>query len=113
MRCTDFYTLGCLTSADLVFMVDSSSSVGSTNFQKLEHFLKDVVSKIDVAPNKVQVGMVKYGSYPSVEFPLGAYKTRAEVNINNYSLDMCFIKYIFFFINDSHKHNEYLLTLLT
>ena len=87
MRCNDFfYTLGCLTSADLVFMVDSSSSVGSTNFQKLEHFLKDVVSKIDVAPNKVQVGMVKYGSYPSVEFPLGAYKTRAEVNINNCSL---------------------------
>lgn len=60
-------------------MVDSSSSVGSTNFQKLEHFLKDVVAKIDVAPNKVQVGIVKYGSYPSIEFPLGAYKTRPEV----------------------------------
>ena len=60
-------------------MVDSSSSVGSTNFQKLEHFLKDVVAKVDVAPNKVQVGIVKYGSYPSIEFPLGAYKTRPEV----------------------------------
>jgi len=31
---------GCLTKADVVFMVDSSTSVGSTNFQKLEHFLK-------------------------------------------------------------------------
>ena len=60
-------------------MIDSSSSVGSTNFQKLEHFLKSVVSKLDVAPGKVQVGMVKYGSYPSVEFSLGAYKTRPEV----------------------------------
>jgi len=31
---------GCLTKADVVLMVDSSTSVGSTNFQKLEHFLK-------------------------------------------------------------------------
>ncbi|XP_053376973.1 uncharacterized protein LOC123528762 [Mercenaria mercenaria] len=70
---------GCLQRADLVFMVDSSSSVGNANFQKLEHFLKDVVSKIDVAPNKVQVGVVKYGSYPSVEFSLGQHVTRPTV----------------------------------
>jgi hypothetical protein len=41
-----YHNSGCLKKADLVFMVDSSSSVGNTNFQKLEHFLK-VIIKIE------------------------------------------------------------------
>jgi len=43
-----FVIVGCLQNADVVFMVDSSTSVGNTNFQKLEHFLKvskDIFSK--------------------------------------------------------------------
>ncbi|WAR11991.1 CO6A5-like protein, partial [Mya arenaria] len=69
---------GCLTKADVVFMVDSSTSVGAANFQKLEHFLKDVMTKVDIGANKVQMGVVKYGNYPSLEFSLNAHQTRPD-----------------------------------
>ncbi|KAK3581063.1 hypothetical protein CHS0354_033849 [Potamilus streckersoni] len=69
---------GCLHKADLVFLVDSSSSVGNTNFQKVEHFLKDVVTKLDVGPDRVHVGLMTYSSYPSLDFPLDMYQSRAE-----------------------------------
>ena len=54
--------------------------------------LQDVVSKVDVAQDKVHVGIVKYGDYPSVEFPLDKYTTRAEVdtyNIRYINLNKC------------------------
>ncbi|XP_052816208.1 uncharacterized protein LOC128242861 isoform X2 [Mya arenaria] len=59
-------------------MVDSSTSVGAANFQKLEHFLKDVMTKVDIGANKVQMGVVKYGNYPSLEFSLNAHQTRPD-----------------------------------
>ncbi|XP_052233684.1 uncharacterized protein LOC127846468 isoform X4 [Dreissena polymorpha] len=68
----------CLQKADVVFMVDSSTSVGQTNFAKLEHFLKDVMTKLNVGPNNVQVSVVKYGSYPSLEFSLTQHPSRPE-----------------------------------
>jgi hypothetical protein len=54
------------------------------SFREYENILfsvQDVVSKVDVGANKVQVGVVKYANYPSVEFPLGQYQTRPEVKL--------------------------------
>ena len=44
-------------------------------------YLKDVVSKIDVAPNKVHVGVVKYASYPTTEFSLVQHQNRPSVRL--------------------------------
>lgn len=68
----------CLKKADLAFLVDSSSSVGSGNFQKLENFLKNAVTKLDIGKDKVHVGLMQYSSYPSMQFPLNMYTNRGD-----------------------------------
>ncbi|OWF53570.1 Cartilage matrix protein [Mizuhopecten yessoensis] len=68
----------CLHKADLAFLIDSSTSVGPANFQKMENFLKQSISKLDVGPDKVHVGLMQYSSYPNVEFPLNMYTDRID-----------------------------------
>lgn len=67
-----------MKKADLAFLVDSSSSVGSGNFQKLENFLKNAVTKLDIGKDKVHVGLMQYSSYPSMQFPLNMYTNRGD-----------------------------------
>ncbi|KAK3086689.1 hypothetical protein FSP39_022007 [Pinctada imbricata] len=69
---------GCLTKADIAFVVDSSSSIDSGTFHKLENVLKTAVTKMDIGPDKVHVGLMQYSSYPSIQFPLTQYTTRAD-----------------------------------
>ncbi|KAK3591361.1 hypothetical protein CHS0354_040323 [Potamilus streckersoni] len=69
----------CMQQADLVFLVDSSGSIGQTNFLKMESFLKQIVNNLDVGPNKVHVGLMQFSNYPSLEFPLDMYSSRQDV----------------------------------
>lgn len=62
----------------MAFLVDSSASVGPSDFQKLETFLKGAISRLDVGADKVHVGLMQYGSYPSITFPLGMYSNRGD-----------------------------------
>ena len=70
---------GCLQKADLVFLLDSSSTIGKDNFRKLEDFLKDVVQDLNISPDGVHVGLMQYSSYPSLEFPLDMHTSRYDV----------------------------------
>ncbi|XP_076111945.1 uncharacterized protein LOC143080130 isoform X2 [Mytilus galloprovincialis] len=70
---------GCLQKADLVFMVDSSSTVGNLNLEKTENFIKNFVTKLNVGKNAVHVGLEQYGSRPSSEFALRMYDNRYDV----------------------------------
>ncbi|XP_078338507.1 uncharacterized protein LOC111134355 isoform X1 [Crassostrea virginica] len=70
---------GCLHNADVVFMVDSSTSVGSENFQKTQNALKNIITNMDIGHNKVQVGVMQYSSYPMMGFPLKLYGNRGDV----------------------------------
>lgn len=74
-----FIFLGCLQKADVVFLLDSSSSIGKDNFHKIEDFLKDVTEELAISPEGVHVGLMQYSSYPSLEFPLNMYTTRYDV----------------------------------
>ncbi|KAL8559721.1 hypothetical protein ACOMHN_002254 [Nucella lapillus] len=70
---------GCLQKADVMFVVDSSSSIGKDNFRKLEDYVKDVVQDLNVAPDGVHVALMQYSSYPSMEFPLDMHTSRFDV----------------------------------
>ena len=74
----------------MVFLLDSSSTIGKDNFRKLEDFLKDVVQDLNISPDGVHVGLMQYSSYPSLEFPLDMHTSRYDVlkAIDNVSVRM-------------------------
>ncbi|KAM9782555.1 collagen alpha-6(VI) chain-like [Neosynchiropus ocellatus] len=58
------------TEADIVFVVDGSSSIGPNDFQEVRGFLQSLVNSLDIGPDKVRVGLVQYSDEPYQEFLL-------------------------------------------
>uniref|UniRef100_A0A672RGJ6 VWFA domain-containing protein n=1 Tax=Sinocyclocheilus grahami TaxID=75366 RepID=A0A672RGJ6_SINGR len=64
---------------DLVFILDTSSSVGKENFEKIRQWVANLVESFDVGAEKTRVAVVRYSDRPTTEFNLGRYKTLGEV----------------------------------
>ncbi|XP_059194900.1 collagen alpha-6(VI) chain-like [Centropristis striata] len=58
------------TVADIVFLVDGSTSIGITNFQEVRTFLRSVINGLDIGPDKVRVGLAQFSDEPHQEFLL-------------------------------------------
>ncbi|KAJ8354331.1 hypothetical protein SKAU_G00218980 [Synaphobranchus kaupii] len=56
--------------ADIVFLVDGSSSIGLDNFQEIRLFLHDFVDGLDIGIHKVRVGLAQFSNEPHQEFLL-------------------------------------------
>ncbi|KAM9846061.1 uncharacterized protein col7a1l [Aulostomus maculatus] len=68
------------TKADIVFLVDESSSIGANNFIKMKDFIFRVATYFPViGPQGVQVAVVHYSDEPRIEFRLSDYKDRNSV----------------------------------
>ncbi|WAR00541.1 CO6A4-like protein [Mya arenaria] len=59
------------TKADIVFVVDSSGSIGSANFDKLRFFLQGMVNSLDIDPDLTRVGLMLFNDKPQWQFKLG------------------------------------------
>nr|XP_012303449.1 von Willebrand factor A domain-containing protein 2 [Aotus nancymaae] len=71
---------GCRTRAlDLVFMLDTSASVGPENFAQMQSFVRSCALEFEVNPDVTQVGLVVYGSQVHTAFGLDTKPTRAAV----------------------------------
>ncbi|XP_012873114.1 PREDICTED: von Willebrand factor A domain-containing protein 2 [Dipodomys ordii] len=69
---------GCQAqSLDLVFLLDSSASVGPENFAQMQGFVRSCALQFDVNPDVTQVGLVVYGSQVQTAFGLDTHLTRA------------------------------------
>jgi collagen type VI alpha len=62
------YFTDCQTKADIVFVLDASSSEGSTNFQKQINFVKDFVTKFRVGVSGTQFSVVTFSTSVKNEF---------------------------------------------
>ncbi|XP_074510381.1 collagen alpha-6(VI) chain isoform X4 [Sebastes fasciatus] len=58
------------TVADIVFLVDGSTSIGISDFEEVRKFLRSVVTGLDIGSNKVRVGLAQYSSDTHQEFLL-------------------------------------------
>ncbi|XP_043921565.1 collagen alpha-6(VI) chain-like [Protopterus annectens] len=65
--------------ADIVFLVDQSTSIGKKNFQQIRHFLHEMVEALDVHVDKVRIGMALYSTKAEVEFDLNAFNEKDDV----------------------------------
>ena len=74
-----------LRGLDLVFVIDSSGSIGSTNFQLMRDFVKNVVMQFVIGPDRTQVGMITFNNTATVQFQLSAHNTKTSLlqAINN------------------------------
>uniref|UniRef100_A0A672RRK8 Si:ch211-62a1.3 n=1 Tax=Sinocyclocheilus grahami TaxID=75366 RepID=A0A672RRK8_SINGR len=67
------------TVADIVFLVDGSTSIGETNFQQIREFISSLVEKFEVAPDRIRIGLVQYSDTPYTEFSLSTYQNKEEI----------------------------------
>lgn len=82
MSCS-YYTYHVIFSGcepqDIVFILDSSTSVNEINFGKMLQFTKDFIGGADVNSGNVRVGLLLYGTTVHVEFHLGDFSTKGAL----------------------------------
>ncbi|CAD6186751.1 unnamed protein product [Caenorhabditis auriculariae] len=57
-----------LPPIDLMFLVDTSSSIGNNNFEILKNCVCEVLKEVDIAPGRSRVALLQYAQDPSVVF---------------------------------------------
>lgn len=56
--------------ADIIFVLDSSGSIGADNWQLVLNFTKSVALGFEIGPQNVQIGVNYYGNSAQVAFNL-------------------------------------------
>ncbi|KAJ7395441.1 hypothetical protein BTVI_154907 [Pitangus sulphuratus] len=64
---------------ELVFVIDSSESVGPENFEIIKDFVTALVDRVTVGRNATRIGLVLYSLEVQLEFGLNKYTTRQDV----------------------------------
>uniref|UniRef100_UPI0037E86B09 collagen alpha-1(XXI) chain-like n=1 Tax=Semicossyphus pulcher TaxID=241346 RepID=UPI0037E86B09 len=71
---------GCSTSVnDLVYIVDGSWSVGSSDFETAKQWLINITSQFDISSYYTQVAVIQYSDTPRLEIPLGNHQGGTEL----------------------------------
>ena len=68
--------------ADIAFVLDSSGSIGRSDWAIALEFVISLVNKLEIGPTGVQVGVVTYGNTATVNFDLNEYNDTTTL-INN------------------------------
>ncbi|XP_057600202.1 collagen alpha-3(VI) chain isoform X3 [Hippopotamus amphibius kiboko] len=66
-------------AADIIFLVDSSWSIGKEHFQLVREFLYDVIKSLAVGENDFRFALVQFNGNPHTEFLLNTYRSKQEV----------------------------------
>nr|XP_005278719.1 collagen alpha-6(VI) chain-like isoform X1 [Chrysemys picta bellii] len=66
-------------TADIMFLVDSSGSIGPENFLKMKNFMRELVNKSDISTDRVQVGVIQFSGQPREEFQLDRYSSKTDI----------------------------------
>ncbi|XP_048190425.1 collagen alpha-6(VI) chain [Perognathus longimembris pacificus] len=66
--------------ADIMFLVDSSGSIGPENFSKMKTFMKNLVSRSQIGADRVRVGVVQFSDVNREEFQLDTFTTQRDIS---------------------------------
>ncbi|KAK2188835.1 hypothetical protein NP493_122g04028 [Ridgeia piscesae] len=58
---------------DLTFLIDSSGSIGKTNWPKMLNFMKKLSSKLTVSPDRARIAVVSFGNKATLHFGLDSH----------------------------------------
>lgn len=65
--------------ADIVFVIDESGSIGTSNFQLVRTFLHSLISGLQIGSNRVRVGIVMYHGEPTAQVFLNTFGDKDEL----------------------------------
>lgn len=65
----------CGPPADVVLILDSSTSVGPTTFEDIKKYAQAMISELNIMTCNIQVGVIKYSSAAMIQFNLGTIFT--------------------------------------
>lgn len=81
----------CLENNDVVFILDSSGSLGATNFEKMKKFVAELIQNMDnIQPTRGRAAIITFSSSARLEIRLGEYRQVSEMEqavCNNVSGD--------------------------
>ncbi|XP_065931359.1 collagen alpha-4(VI) chain-like isoform X2 [Magallana gigas] len=69
----------CFAQVDVVFLLDSSTSVGNDNYDKMKSFVTKFLHYANIDNGDVRVGLLSYSTRVTVEFKLNSKSTKADV----------------------------------
>ena len=67
---------GCKIKSDIIFVLDTSKSIGPSDFQKVINFTSHFVRDLDIGPEKNQVGVILFGTVGITIFSLKEYSDK-------------------------------------
>ena len=65
--------------ADIVFVLDSSGSIGRENWIKVLNFTKSVASSFQLGSDSVQIGVITYANKAQIQFYLNTYDNSQNI----------------------------------
>ncbi|NWX31313.1 VITRN protein, partial [Notiomystis cincta] len=69
----------CLNAADIGFVIDGSSSVGTGNFRTVLQFVANISKEFEISDTDTRVGAVQYTYEQRLEFGFDRYSTKQDV----------------------------------
>ncbi|NXN92002.1 VITRN protein, partial [Rhinopomastus cyanomelas] len=69
----------CLNSADIGFVIDGSSSVGTSNFHTVLQFVANISREFEISDTDTRVAAVQYTYEQRLEFSFDEYSTKQDV----------------------------------
>ncbi len=73
---------GChLDNVDLTLVVDSSGSIGISEFRLVKTFLKDLSHQMEIGMDKARMGLIEFSSDPENVFWMNSHFTKAAVDL--------------------------------
>ncbi|XP_004369619.1 vitrin isoform X1 [Trichechus manatus latirostris] len=69
----------CFNSADIGFVIDGSSSVGTSNFRTLLQFVANVSKEFEISDTDTRIGAVQYTYEQRLEFGFDQYSSKPDI----------------------------------
>ncbi|XP_041910483.1 vitrin [Arvicola amphibius] len=69
----------CLNSADIGFVIDGSSSVGTSNFRTVLQFVANLSKEFEISDTDTRIGAVQYTYEQRLEFGFDKYSSKNDI----------------------------------
>lgn len=76
----DTITPSVRNKADVVFVMDSSGSIGKVDYNREKQFVKDLINVFSISPNATRVSTIIYSDFPKLVFDFNSYSDKRSIN---------------------------------